>query len=221
MTPPASKRAWASGVCTTSASRSTTSTAPRNASKPPAPTRAADIDEALGIPHDGPIKGEFKYEGPDGVVFDLSQPGVWQLLITVTATLDWAGCATFRLTVGNVVVFLDAYLDRVADAAQSGLAVDDVDRADFILVGHSHFDHLWGAERIAPRTGATVIGSYETIRLMAAHGVPESQLQPVSGRRAHSPERRRRRLRVPELALVRVDRSRSSNPTWCASATSG
>ena len=39
----------------------------------------ADIDEALGIPHDGPIKGEFKYEGPDGVVFDLSQPGVWQL----------------------------------------------------------------------------------------------------------------------------------------------
>ena len=99
----------------------------------------------------------------------------------MTATLDWAGCATFRLTVGNVVVFLDAYLDRVADAAQSGFGVDDVDRADFILVGHSHFDHLWGAERIAPRTGATVIGSYETIRLMAAHGVPESQLQPVSG----------------------------------------
>ena len=99
----------------------------------------------------------------------------------MSATLDWAGCATFRLTVGNVVVFLDAYLDRVADAAQSGLQVDDVDRADFILVGHSHFDHLWGAERIAPRTGATVIGSYETIRIMAAHGVPESQLQPVSG----------------------------------------
>lgn len=39
----------------------------------------SDIDEALGIPHDGPIKGEFKYEGPDGVVFDLSQPGVWKL----------------------------------------------------------------------------------------------------------------------------------------------
>ena len=42
-------------------------------------TARSDIDEALGIPHDGPIKGEFKYEGPDGVVFDLSQPGVWQL----------------------------------------------------------------------------------------------------------------------------------------------
>ena len=99
----------------------------------------------------------------------------------MTATLDWGGCATFRLNIGNLVVFLDAYLDRVSDAAQPGLQVDDVDRADFILVGHSHFDHLWGAERIAPRTGATVIGSYETIRLMAAQGVPESQLQPVSG----------------------------------------
>ena len=38
-----------------------------------------DINDALGIPHDGPIKGEFKYEGPDGVVFDLSPPGVWQI----------------------------------------------------------------------------------------------------------------------------------------------
>ena len=38
-----------------------------------------DIDAALGIAHDGPVKGEFKFEGPDGVVFDLSQPGVWQL----------------------------------------------------------------------------------------------------------------------------------------------
>lgn len=36
-----------------------------------------DINDALGIPHDGPIVGEFKYEGPDGVVFDLSPPGVW------------------------------------------------------------------------------------------------------------------------------------------------
>ena len=32
------------------------------------------------------------------------------------ATLDWLGCATFRLTLGNVVLFLDAYLDRVPSA---------------------------------------------------------------------------------------------------------
>jgi L-ascorbate metabolism protein UlaG (beta-lactamase superfamily) len=96
-------------------------------------------------------------------------------------TLEWFGCATFRLTIGELVVFLDAYIDRVDGADGHGARAEDIDRADFILVGHSHFDHLWGAERIAPRTGATVIGSYETVRVMAAHGVAEAQLQPVSG----------------------------------------
>ena len=97
------------------------------------------------------------------------------------ATLDWYGCATFRLMVGNLVVFLDAYIDRVDGAPGPGLVADDIDRCDFIVVGHSHFDHLWGAERIARRTGATIIGSFETVRVMEAQGVPLAQLMPVAG----------------------------------------
>jgi L-ascorbate metabolism protein UlaG (beta-lactamase superfamily) len=97
------------------------------------------------------------------------------------ATLDWYGCATFRLNVGGLVVFLDAYIDRAPGAPGTGLTADDVDRADWIVVGHSHFDHLWGAERIARRTGATIIGSYETVRVMVEQGVPAEQLMPVSG----------------------------------------
>jgi Metallo-beta-lactamase superfamily len=97
------------------------------------------------------------------------------------ATLDWYGCATFRLRVGATVIFLDAYIDRVPAAAGTGLTAGDIEAADWILVGHSHFDHLWGAERIAARTGATIVGSYETVRVMAAAGVPDSQLLPVSG----------------------------------------
>jgi L-ascorbate metabolism protein UlaG (beta-lactamase superfamily) len=97
------------------------------------------------------------------------------------AILDWYGCATFRLTLGELVVFLDAYIDRAPGAPGTGLTAGDVDRADWIVVGHSHFDHLWGAERIARRTGATIIGSYETVRVMSEQGVPASQLMPVSG----------------------------------------
>ncbi|MDD7939215.1 MBL fold metallo-hydrolase [Actinomycetospora lutea] len=98
------------------------------------------------------------------------------------STLDWYGCATFRLrTAEGLTVWLDAYLDRVPDAEQSGVGVDDVTAADWILVGHSHFDHLWGAERIAVRTGATVVGSYESVRVLAAAGVPEEQLLAVGG----------------------------------------
>jgi L-ascorbate metabolism protein UlaG (beta-lactamase superfamily) len=99
----------------------------------------------------------------------------------VTATLDWYGCATFRLTVGELVVFLDAYIDRAEGADGTGLTADDIDRCDYVVVGHSHFDHLWGAERIARNTGATVIGSYETMRVMEAEGVPLTQLIGVSG----------------------------------------
>jgi glyoxylase I family protein len=38
-----------------------------------------DIDEALGIKPGAEKRGELKYEGPDGVIFDLGQPGFWQL----------------------------------------------------------------------------------------------------------------------------------------------
>jgi L-ascorbate metabolism protein UlaG (beta-lactamase superfamily) len=96
-------------------------------------------------------------------------------------SLDWLGCATFRLTLGDLVLFLDAYIDRVPSAPAVGLTVGDVRSADFVLVGHSHFDHAWGAERIAISTGAKVVGSHETIRLIRDAEVPESQCVAVSG----------------------------------------
>jgi L-ascorbate metabolism protein UlaG (beta-lactamase superfamily) len=99
----------------------------------------------------------------------------------MTAILDWYGCATFRLRLPGLVVFLDAYIDRVPHAPGTGLTADDIDEADWIVIGHSHFDHLWGAERIAARTGATIIGSYETLRIMETQGVPMNQLMAVAG----------------------------------------
>lgn len=97
------------------------------------------------------------------------------------ATLDWFGCSTFRLTVGGLVIFLDAYLDRVPGAQFAGLLPEQVERADWIVVGHSHFDHLYGAERIARRTGARILGSHETVRVMEAQGLPVERMIPVAG----------------------------------------
>ena len=95
--------------------------------------------------------------------------------------LDWLGVATYRLTVGDTVLFLDAYMDRVPAAPPVGMGTADVERADWVLVGHSHFDHLWGAERIAAQTGATVVGSHETVRIMREAGVHEQQVMAVAG----------------------------------------
>jgi L-ascorbate metabolism protein UlaG (beta-lactamase superfamily) len=97
------------------------------------------------------------------------------------ATLDWFGCATFRLRTGGLTVFLDAYVDRAPDAAGTGLSADDVDECDWIVIGHAHFDHLYGAERIMARTNATLIGSYESVRVMEAAGVPAARMICVAG----------------------------------------
>lgn len=99
----------------------------------------------------------------------------------MTTSLDWYGCATFRLRTAGPTVFLDAYIDRVPGAAGTGLTADAVDACDWIVVGHSHFDHLWGAERIMRNTGARLVGSYETIRVMEGAGVPVDRMIPVAG----------------------------------------
>lgn len=103
----------------------------------------------------------------------------------MTVTLDWLGCATFRLTVNGFVLFLDTYMDRVLTAPDVGLTSADVTEADALLIGHSHFDHVAGADVIAKRTGAKVIGSNETARLLREAGVPDAQLLPSQGGERH------------------------------------
>jgi L-ascorbate metabolism protein UlaG (beta-lactamase superfamily) len=100
-------------------------------------------------------------------------------------TLDWLGTATFRLTIDDLVLFLDTYMERVPSAPATGLRCSDVTKADFVLVGHSHFDHLAGAEVIAARTGARIIGSFETCRVMREHDVPREQLISSQGGERH------------------------------------
>jgi L-ascorbate metabolism protein UlaG (beta-lactamase superfamily) len=101
----------------------------------------------------------------------------------MTTTLDWYGCATFALRTAGLTIFLDAYVDRSVNAAgpEPRLTAADVDECDWIVVGHSHFDHLYGAERIARATGARIIGSYETVRVMEQAGVPVDQMICVAG----------------------------------------
>jgi L-ascorbate metabolism protein UlaG (beta-lactamase superfamily) len=96
-------------------------------------------------------------------------------------TLDWYGCATFRMRTAGLNIFLDAYIDRASNAVGTGLTADDIDACDWIVVGHSHFDHLYGAERIALNTGAKIICSYESVRVMEQAGVPLSQMICVAG----------------------------------------
>lgn len=96
-------------------------------------------------------------------------------------TMEWFGCATFRVRVGGRTLFFDTYLDKAPGVPPAGLAADEVDEADVLFISHAHFDHVLGADIIARTTGALVVGNYETARLMAACGVPDEQILATAG----------------------------------------
>ncbi|KAH7393681.1 hypothetical protein BKA64DRAFT_676706 [Cadophora sp. MPI-SDFR-AT-0126] len=95
-------------------------------------------------------------------------------------TLEWFGATTFRLRTKGVTIFLDTWLDRPS-VLPVYLSVEDVTEADYIFISHAHFDHLPGADRIAIKTGATVIANCEAISCLRTAGVPEAQLMAVAG----------------------------------------
>ncbi|MEM8708765.1 MAG: MBL fold metallo-hydrolase [Actinomycetota bacterium] len=105
----------------------------------------------------------------------------------MTTTLDWYGCTTYALRTAGLSIMLDAYIDRMPSAAGPRhpdgrhYTADDVTDCDWVVIGHSHFDHLWGAERILANTRATLIGSYESIRVMEQAGVPLDRMICVAG----------------------------------------
>ena len=94
--------------------------------------------------------------------------------------VTWLGTAGFRFAYQGVVVWIDPYVTRLgfADLVRrrvvepSSEAVDRwIDRADAILVGHTHFDHAMDVPLIARRTGCRVYGSSSLEHLMGLHGL--------------------------------------------------
>ena len=96
-------------------------------------------------------------------------------------TLEWLGCATFRVRVKGLTLFFDTFVDRIPSAEPVGVRSGEITRADFVFISHAHFDHILGADTIAKNTGAPVVGSYETIRVLRENGVAAEQLWAVSG----------------------------------------
>jgi len=69
------------------------------------------------------------------------------------------------------------------DVASPDVAAIDahIQRADFVLVTHTHYDHILDVPHIALKTRAAVIGTESTENVMRAYAVPEEQLLTVRG----------------------------------------
>jgi len=101
--------------------------------------------------------------------------------------VQWLGTAGFAITHGDHTVLIDPYITRaslgrcvvaplVPDLAAIGAHVP---RADAIVVGHTHFDHVLDVPTIAKMTGAKVFGSRSAATLCRAQGVPAAQIEDV------------------------------------------
>ena len=121
--------------------------------------------------------------------------------------LKYLGTAGWEITDGTTSILIDPYLSRINGPAPPGggsghslagdtrraygwndvaladvAAIDShIQRADFILVTHTHYDHVLDVPHIARKTGAAVIGTESTENVMRAYGVPEEQLLTVRG----------------------------------------
>jgi hypothetical protein len=95
--------------------------------------------------------------------------------------LRWLGTSNYELTYRGRIVLMDTFYDRPARTTPLGFSVDQVKKADVILVGHAHFDHISDVAAVAAQTGARVVGSAITTAEAIELGVPEAQTQTVSG----------------------------------------
>jgi L-ascorbate metabolism protein UlaG (beta-lactamase superfamily) len=125
-------------------------------------------------------------------VFDGTDPGCQDARLVSTGgtaprnprtlALRWTGYSNFELAYGGQVILLDAYFDRGSMFPPLGFTAADVSKADVMLIGHAHYDHASDAATVAIKTGAVVVGTHITTKLLAAQSVNPQRMRTVTGR---------------------------------------
>ncbi len=116
--------------------------------------------------------------------------------------LKYLGTAGWEITDGNVTILVDPYISRLKLGSGPSTSTDDtrksyartdyfesdtvsinkiITKADYILVHHSHLDHLSDVPYIAKKTGAIVIATETSCNILRAYGIPNKQLLTVKG----------------------------------------
>jgi L-ascorbate metabolism protein UlaG (beta-lactamase superfamily) len=65
-----------------------------------------------------------------------------------TLAIRWTGYSNFELVYKGQVILLDAYFDRGSEYPSLGFKAADIKKADAILIGHAHFDHMSDAASV-------------------------------------------------------------------------
>jgi L-ascorbate metabolism protein UlaG (beta-lactamase superfamily) len=97
----------------------------------------------------------------------------------------WMGVASLEITANGKTLAVDPFFSRPPVqnfvfgrvAPNSRLVRKHLPACDYVLVSHSHWDHMMDVPEVARNTGAIAFGSPNTCHLLALLGVPKNQIR--------------------------------------------
>ncbi len=100
----------------------------------------------------------------------------------------WLSVAGIELTYAGRVLLLDPFISRFPlhrlwrpQQSDAALLAQHIPQANFILITHAHWDHLFDVPALSAQTGGDVYGSRNTARLLQAAGVPIEHIHHIAG----------------------------------------
>ena len=102
-------------------------------------------------------------------------------------SIRWLGVAGVEITCGDRVLAIDPFLSRPPlryllfgrPETRAALVARTMPRCDYILVSHSHWDHVMDVPQVIRQTGAVAFGSANTGALLALHGIPGRHISAI------------------------------------------
>ena len=94
--------------------------------------------------------------------------------------IKYYGQSCFSATINNKEVLFDPFITP-NEAARSVVDVDSIP-ADYILLTHGHVDHIADCVRIAGRTGAKVVCSFEIAEWLHKQGITNTHAMNTGGK---------------------------------------
>lgn len=99
----------------------------------------------------------------------------------------WLGVAGIELITNGQVLINDPFLSRFPTRKiwfgrlrpDQALIAEKIQRCDYVLVTHAHWDHIMDVPDVIRNTGAMAFGSSNSCRLLAVCGVPQEKIQAI------------------------------------------